>query len=219
ALECEAARTRETVIVGLLELGLARPGTVMLVRRIARPVSTRGDDFDHLQALGRGGRRQYVAHVAGVGADTSHLFPDLFRPDQPWRQIALPGCRAHGKLAVRSRRDAHRRARRHVDRKGFPFEGTASQSDGAKVPPLDRDGGATGEQHETLLAAFDASLERAARSEVEYFEPNVAPTRVLGCDPVHLRGRRGEIGLYEQRAAHRRFSATSWRRLRNPRVA
>src|SRR5205807_7994986 len=68
ALESEARRGREAVIVDLLELGLPDLLAVVLVRRVARPVASGCEHLDDQESLGRRARRQYVANVAGVGA-------------------------------------------------------------------------------------------------------------------------------------------------------
>src|SRR6185312_10483316 len=76
ALESKALRRVEPMVVDLLELRLGgRSIGVMLVRRIARPVSAGSDHLDDENPLGRLCLRQHVAHQAPVGA----LTPDLLR--------------------------------------------------------------------------------------------------------------------------------------------
>src|SRR5439155_9949049 len=125
ALESEARRGREAVIVDLLELGLPDLLAVVLVRRVARPVASGCQHLDDQESLGRRARRQYVANVAGVGARAPHLIADILRADQPRRYPPFGRRGAHRELAVGLRCDSQPRPRWRVDRERLAIERTA----------------------------------------------------------------------------------------------
>src|SRR5581483_3091352 len=122
ALEREALRRVETVVVRLLELSLRRRHIgVVLVRRVARPVSSRGDDLHDEQPLGRLGLRQHVAYEAPVASLAADLLRHALAGDDP--RLACSGARraAQRDLAIAPSLNVDGRAGRriHCARRGI----------------------------------------------------------------------------------------------------
>src|SRR6266513_575145 len=197
-LKGEATGAREAVIVGLFELSLPAVVAVVLVRWIAGPVPARREYLDDQEPLGRRARRQHVADVAGVGARAPHLLADIVRPDQPRRQPAFGRRRAHRQLAAGLRLEDHLRARWRIDRKRLALERTPPCADRPEALAIDADGCAPGEQHQTLLPPGALALEPLPGLQIENLEPDIAPARALGSDPVHPSGGGRQVRFDEQ---------------------
>ena len=99
ALERETVRRSDAVVVGLLEIRLARRVVdVVLVRRIAGPVAGRRDDLRYEQGLGRRLLHQDVVDLARLTAAAARLVPHVLRCEQAKVGAADGRCGADGEL-------------------------------------------------------------------------------------------------------------------------
>src|SRR5690606_7055674 len=99
ALESEALRRIQAMVVSLLERSFL-PGhrRVVLVRRIARPVTGRRDHLDDEKTFGGLRVRKDVAHEARVAAFAAHLVAHLRGFDQPCSAATFRRCGAYREL-------------------------------------------------------------------------------------------------------------------------
>ena len=79
---------------------------IMLVGRVTRPATTRGDHLHNKQAVGGFGFWKDVANVAGVGAAATGFAAHAFRRDQPCRMVSGTRSLADCQFQIRQCRDA-----------------------------------------------------------------------------------------------------------------
>ncbi len=181
ALEREALRRIEAVIIGFFEeaLGGNRVG-VVLVRRIARRVARRGDDFDDQQRLRGGILRQDVAHVTRVRALPAHGAPHRRRVDPSRRHTPRGGRGAERDLGVRLAGDAHVAPGRKIGGVGRDILERArplAEPVPGDVAAFHRH--ASRDDHDAELARTGRPGVGFARREPECLETDIVPTRRL----------------------------------------
>src|SRR5262249_26629082 len=156
-------------VVRLLEHDLAGgPVLVVLVRRVARPVSGGREHLDHEQPLGRELRLDDVVDLARRVAGAAHLDLDVLRLDERRLAPALTPGTAERHLALGL--DAVVRAPRQVESPRHPGEDARAP---AELPrsALGLDPGASRERHERDLAVASRGLERPAADAEEEIPP------------------------------------------------
>src|SRR5918995_839982 len=212
-LEGESSFRPYPVVVGLFQVGLARPIIpIVLVRGIARPVAVGGDDLDDQQPLSETVLHQDGAYLPFHVSGAAYLNLDVLRKDQLRlpsllggrrgdRQLQPPGCRLHAIRGLRGEVEGAGSAVEHV--LAFP-----------DVPPLvivGRDVTQPGEYHQTDLLFPRLLLQRLALSQLEDLEAYVVPSRRRRGNPndasVLLRP---FLAGYEQ-FGHDRYSFSSGR--------
>src|SRR5579871_4584421 len=101
----------------------------MFMWRVTRPMPARRQHLDHQQSLSGLALRQYVAHVAAIGARSPPLLTDLLRTDQARLQPTLRRRRAHCELASTFSSNPGTRASRNIDGERFSIERAGSRAD------------------------------------------------------------------------------------------
>src|SRR5215207_11475723 len=176
-LQGEAPFRLYPVVVGLLQVPLARwVLRIVLVGRVARPVTLRGYDLDHQQPL-----RRTVLHQDRMDAPlhvpfTPHLDLDVLGPDEERLRPPLRRRRGDRELQVRHRFDPIIHTGRQIDRVRSAVEHALAPPDVRPLVVLGRDGATPGERYQADLFALGPALDGPARRKPQDLEAHVLPT-------------------------------------------
>ena len=214
ALEGEALRRVQPVVVGLFELRLGgRRLGVVLVRRIARRMAGGRDDLDHQQVRrGRVVVRQDVADIARVRTLTAHAAAHRCRVDHAHmarRGVARRAAQRHFGVHRGLHDDVH--AGRHIDRGGrLLVEHALARAERSVGDAVHRDVDLARQHHQAEFTR--AGVERLAltRRQAQRAKTDVRPTGALGRDLDDFAP--GGPRLGEQAAGHAEAPAAAFRR-------
>src|SRR3712207_3480874 len=157
----------------------------MLVRGVAGPVASRGDDLDDEQSLCGLALHEDIPDLPLVGPRPARAHLDVLRPDKA--RLYPPPGRGGGdrKLQIRRSLDTVLRRGGQVDGVGKTVEGALSLPDFPPLVLLGEYVAPSGENHEAALLAPRIPLQGPARVQPNHLETDVLPPRRPGGYPEH----------------------------------
>ena len=177
ALEAEALRRVEAVVVGLFQMGFARQVVpVVLVWRVARRIAGGRDDLDDEQRIRRLVLGQDVGDVAGVRALAADLLAEIVRADDAdWQAALEAGCRADREFQIGRGGDRPVGTLRQINRPGLALERAHPLAEFAERLATGRDLALAGDEDEAGLAGAGLGRDGFARLQAMHIEADIGP--------------------------------------------